>query len=172
MLYGHVETLQQRVDHLLALRQLQDETGGFQAMVPLRFHPRNTMLSHLRPATGGESLKVHAVARLLLDNVPNIKAFWIMQGVEVSQALLHAGVNDLDGTVSEERITHMAGARTPQGLSVARLHALIEEAGQRPVERDSRYRAVRRQGSDWSTAGALPEAACASAGACAHHVAP
>lgn len=160
MLYGHVETHAHRVEHLLQLRALQDETKGFQAFIPLRFHPANTQLDHLPIASGAESIKVHAVGRLLLDNIENIKAFWIMQGVMLSQVLLGAGVNDVDGTVIEERITHMAGATTPQGLTVGRLQALIREAGRIPVERDTLYRAVKRDGRDWTrTAGELPAGA-------------
>lgn len=153
LLYGHVETAEHRVDHMLLLRELQDETGGFQAFIPLRFHPENTQLSHLPITRGVESVKVHAIGRLMLDNISNIKAFWIMQGVEMSQYLLRAGVNDLDGTVLEERITHMAGARTPQGLTSKRLRMLIREAGRVPIERDTLYRAVKRDadGFAWST---------------------
>ena len=141
---------------MLQLRELQDETGGFQAFIPLRFHPENTQLSHLPITRGAESVKVHAIGRLMLDNISNIKAFWIMQGVEMSQYLLRAGVNDIDGTVLEERITHMAGARTPQGLTSKRLRMLIREAGRVPVERDTLYRAVKRDADGARRASSLP----------------
>ena len=150
MLYGHIETAEHRVDHMLQLRELQDETGGFQAFIPLRFHPENTKLDHLTIATAHESILTHAIGRLLLDNIPNIKSFWIMQGVLLSQVLLGAGVNDIDGTVLEERITHMAGATTPQGLTTTRLKALIQEAGRTPTERDTLYSLIDRTPTSWT----------------------
>ncbi len=142
MLYGHVETSSERVDHLLALRALQDETGGFQAFIPLPFHPRNTRLSHMRRPTAVEKLKVLAVSRLMLDNVPHIKAYWVMHGVKVAQLALLFGADDLDGTVAEEKITYSAGAETVQSLSRDELCDLIRSAGRVPVERDSLYRLV------------------------------
>jgi aminodeoxyfutalosine synthase len=162
MLYGHVEQPHHRIDHMLKLRRLQDETRGLQAFIPLRFHPQNTQLADLPIAGGVESAIVHAVARLMLDNIPNIKSFWIMQGVELSQFMLRAGVNDIDGTVVEERITHMAGATTPLGLTTARLQMLIREAGRIPIERDTLYRAVKRDpdGFAWTVSDdLLPQAA-------------
>ena len=213
MLYGHLENAAQRIDHLLQLRQLQDETGGFQAFVPLAFHPENTRLaehwrSHQPPpgctgqeldrvqgsgfgvqdsaaGTGGVSgtqrlsqhwqsqwhtadwqsqwhsemhrasplvdLRVIAVGRLLLDNFQHIKAYWISLGVGVAQTALAYGADDLDGTVRYERIHHAAGSRTPEALTVDELRRLIAETGREPVERDSLYRRVTRNGRDWQT---------------------
>ncbi|MFP3868823.1 MAG: aminofutalosine synthase MqnE [Desulfobacteraceae bacterium] len=142
MLYGHIETIEERVDHLLRLRAAQDESGGFLAFIPLAFHPRNTQLEHLNDTTGFDDLKNLAVARLLLDNFPHIKAFWIMIGPKIAQLSLSFGVNDIDGTVIEERITHMAGAQTAQGLTRAELLHLIREAGREPIERDTLYNAI------------------------------
>ncbi len=144
MLYGHVEGPEHRVDHVLRLRALQDETHGFQAFIPLAFHPANTQLSHLPPPSGRLDLRVTAVSRLLLDNVPHLKAYWIMLGEKTAQVALSFGANDFDGTVVEEKIVHMAGAESPQELTVARLRFLIREAGKTPVERDTLYRVVER----------------------------
>ncbi len=143
MLYGHVETAGERIDHLIRLRQLQDETGGFGSFIPLTFHPANTGLAHLPGSTGIEDLKMLAVSRLMLDNFVNIKAFWIMLGIKVAQISLFFGVNDIDGTVVEEKITHAAGARTGQALSRNELVGLIRAAGRIPVERDTLYNVVR-----------------------------
>ncbi len=145
MLYGHLETPAERVDHLLRLRAAQDDTGGFLAFIPLAFHPQNTGLSDLTGPSGIDDLKTLAVSRLLLDNLPHIKAFWVMLGPKLAQLSLRFGVDDVDGTVMEERITHMAGAQTPQGLTRKQLRALIEEAGCRPVERDTLYAVVSSQ---------------------------
>jgi aminodeoxyfutalosine synthase len=142
MLYGHMETLEERVDHLVRLREAQDDTGGFQAFIPLAFHPQNTGLSDMDGPSAIDDLKTLAVSRLMLDNFPHIKAFWVMLGPKMSQISLCFGVDDVDGTVMEERITHMAGATTPQGLTRAQLRALIREAGCEPVERDTLYRTV------------------------------
>lgn len=142
MLYGHLETLEERVEHLLRLREAQDETGGFLTFIPLAFHPRNTRLEHLRETTGFDDLKNLAVARLLLDNFPHIKAFWVMIGPKMAQLSLAFGADDIDGTVMEERITHMAGAQTPQGLTRAQLLQMIREAGCEPVERDTLYNVI------------------------------
>ena len=142
MLYGHLETLAERVDHLIRLRQAQDETHGFLAFIPLAFHPQNTGLSELSGPSAIDDLKTLAVSRLLLDNIPHLKAFWVMLGPKLAQISLCFGVDDVDGTVMEERITHMAGAQTPQGLTRAQLRALIREAGCEPVERDTLYRVV------------------------------
>ncbi|RLA89242.1 MAG: aminofutalosine synthase MqnE [Deltaproteobacteria bacterium] len=142
MLYGHIETMAERVEHLLRLRAAQDETGGFLAFIPLAFHPRNTKLEHLNDTTGFDDLKNLAVARLILDNFPHIKAFWIMIGPKIAQLSLSFGVNDIDGTVMEERITHMAGAQTAQALTRKELLHLIREAGREPLERDTLYNVV------------------------------
>jgi aminodeoxyfutalosine synthase len=142
MLYGHLETVPERVDHLLRLREAQDDTGGFVTFIPLAFHPKNTRLPELPETTGIDDLKNLAVARLLLDNFPHIKAFWIMIGPKLAQLSLAFGADDIDGTVIEERITHMAGAQTPQGLTRAQLLHLIREAGCEPVERDTLYNVI------------------------------
>jgi aminodeoxyfutalosine synthase len=144
MLYGHVEEAEHRVDHLLRLRALQDETGGFQALIPLAFHPENTALSHLPGPTVRLDLRVTAVSRLLLDNVPHVKAYWIMLGPKTAQIALSFGADDLDGTVVEERIVHMAGATSPEELPVDELRRLIQDAGRIPAERDTLYRRVER----------------------------
>jgi len=142
MLYGHVETLEERVEHLVRLREAQDKTGGFLAFIPLAFHPANTGLSDLTGPSAIDDLKTLAVSRLLLDNFPHIKAFWVMLGPKLAQISLCFGVDDVDGTVMEERITHMAGAQTPQCLTRSQLRALIREAGCEPVERDTLYRVI------------------------------
>jgi len=142
MLYGHVERPEERVDHLLALRELQDETGGFQCFIPLAFHPANTGLDHLPPTGGILDLQTIALARLLLDNIPHVKAYWIMLGEKIAQVAQHFGANDLDGTVVDERITYAAGGTAGKGLSRRRLEHLIREAGRTPVLRDTLYRPV------------------------------
>ena len=144
MLYGHIENVEQRIDHLARLRDLQDETGGFQAFVPLKFHPENTALSYVKSASALEDLRVTAVSRLMLDNFDHIKAYWISLGVGTAQTALAYGADDLDGTVRRERIHHDAGAQSPEELTVDQLRELIAEAGREPVERDSIYRRVRR----------------------------
>ncbi|RKY28761.1 MAG: aminofutalosine synthase MqnE [Planctomycetota bacterium] len=141
MLYGHVETPEEKIEHLIKLRELQDETGGFMSFIPLAFHPRNTGISRRFGTTGIEDLKHLAIARLMLDNFDHIKAFWIMLGLKLSQVSLSFGVDDIDGTVVEEKITHMAGAETPRGVSVEELRGLIREAGRTPVRRDTLYNA-------------------------------
>lgn len=151
MLYGHIEEPYHRVDHLLRLRQLQDETGGFQTFIPLAFHPANTGLSHIPKSTGLMDLRTMAISRLMLDNVPHIKAYWIMLGVGTAQVALSYGADDLDGTVRHELIYHDAGAETPEILSVDQIRRLIEEAGREPVERDTLYRRVEREGAQWQT---------------------
>ncbi len=140
MLYGHVETPEERVDHLLALRELQDETGGFQCFIPLAFHPANTRLAHLPPTTGRLDLSVIALSRLVLDNVPHVKAYWIMLGEKIAQVAQHFGADDLDGTVVDERITRAAGGTAGRGMARERLERLIREAGRVPVLRDTLYR--------------------------------
>ncbi len=142
MLFGSIETVEERVDHMLRLRALQDETGGFQTFIPLRFHHENNRLERLREPTAFDSLRTYAVSRLLLDNIDHIKAYWVMLGVELAQLTLGWGVDDIDGTVREERIYHMAGARTPQTLGRADLVQLIRAAGRVPVERDTLYHVV------------------------------
>ena len=142
MLYGHIETLEERVDHLIRLRELQDETGGIQAFIPLTFHPDNTPMRKLRKPTAAEDLRVLAVSRLLLDNVPHIKAYWIMISAEVAQVALSFGADDVDGTVVEEHIYHDAGAETPDEMTVRQLVKLIVEAGREPIERDALYRTL------------------------------
>jgi aminodeoxyfutalosine synthase len=139
MLYGHVETYEERVDHLLALRDLQDETRGFMTFIPLAFHSANTPLDYLPETTGFDDLKNIAVARLLLDNFPHIKSYWIMIGTKMAQMALRFGADDIDGTVVEEKITHAAGASTPQALSRGELVRMIREVGCVPVERDTLY---------------------------------
>lgn len=139
MLFGMIETLEERLDHMIQLRELQDETGGFQTFIPLKFHNEHNRLNGLYEATGIEVLRTFAVARLMLDNIPHLKAYWPMLGVQVAQTSLGWGVDDLDGTVREERIYHMAGAKTPQALGRADLVAMIEDARRVPIERDTLY---------------------------------
>ncbi len=155
MLYGHLENAFHRVDHLVRLRELQDETGGFQTFIPLAFHPDNTGLSHIKKASGIDDLRTMAVARLMLDNFDHIKAYWIMLGIGTAQTALAYGADDLDGTVRHELIYHDAGATTPEVLSVEDIRRLITEAGREPIERDTLYHRVVREGSQWRTANAL-----------------
>jgi aminodeoxyfutalosine synthase len=142
MLYGHVESLESRVDHMRRLRELQDRTGGFQAFIPLAFHPKNTEIAK-GYTTGVEDLLALAVGRLYLDNFPHVKSFWIMVGPKLAQVSLHFGVDDIDGTVVEEKITHAAGAQAGQEMSVSDLVTMIRQAGRVPVERDTLYNVVR-----------------------------
>jgi aminodeoxyfutalosine synthase len=142
MLYGHIETREERVDHMLRARAVQDKTGGFQAFIPLAFHPDNNQMRKLPAPSATETLRVHAVSRLMLDNIPHVKAFWIATGVEVAQIALWFGVDDLDGTVQEEKIYHMAGARTPEALTTGAIRRLIRVAGREPIERDTLYNVV------------------------------
>ncbi|MFZ5634133.1 MAG: aminofutalosine synthase MqnE [Bacillota bacterium] len=145
ILYGHVETPAERIDHLLRLRDLQDRTGGFLAFIPLAFHPKNTRLEHpgRSGTTGYDDLKMLAVSRLMLDNFNHIKAFWIMIGPKIAQVSLSFGVNDLDGTVEEEKIVHDAGAETDQRLPRDEIVRMIKAAGKIPVERDTLYNIIR-----------------------------
>lgn len=143
MLYGHIESLEERVDHMVRLREQQDKSGGFLAFIPLSFHPANTELSNLPGTSGFDDIKTAAIGRLMLDNIPHIKAFWIMLGVKAAQLSTAFGVDDLDGTVVEEHITHMAGATTPEALSRDDLVRMIEETGHTPVERDTLYNVIR-----------------------------
>lgn len=142
MLFGSIETVEERVDHMLRLRGLQDETGGFQTFIPLRFHHENNRLERLKEPTGYESLRTYAVSRLLLDNFDHIKAYWVMLGIKLAQVSLAFGVDDLDGTIREERIYHMAGATTPQEMGRRSLVELIRAADRIPVERDTLYNIV------------------------------
>jgi aminodeoxyfutalosine synthase len=144
MLYGHIETEEDRVDHLVRLRTVQEETGGFVTFIPLAFHPDNTALEHIPRTSGFDDLKNIAVSRLMLDNIPHIKAYWVMMTPRIAQVALRFGADDLDGTVVEEKIYHDAGATTSQSLRRGELLRLIREAGREPVERDTRYRPVER----------------------------
>ena len=150
MLYGHIEQARHRIDHLIRLRTLQDETWGFQTFIPLAFHPENTELSTLKKADGVFDLRMVALSRLMLDNFDHIKAYWIMLGQQTAQLALSYGADDVDGTVVHELIYHDAGAKTPEGMTVEQLHRLIHEAGRIPVERDTLYRKVIRTGRDWT----------------------
>lgn len=142
MLHGHYETPAHRVEHLFKLRELQDETGGFLAFIPLSYHPDGNTLKVDRAPSGLAELREFAVARLMLDNFPHVKAYWVTTGLGVAQLALRFGATDLDGTVLKERIYHMAGSQTPQGLTVEELERRIREAGCEPVERDHLYRTV------------------------------
>ena len=142
LLYGHIESVEDRVNHMVTLRQAQDETGGFQAFIPLAFHPENTELAHLPGTTGYLDLRTIAVSRLMLDNIPHIKAYWVMLGTKVAQLAQSFGANDLDGTVTEETIVKMAGGKTRGELSTEEIIHLIHDAGFDAVERDSVYNVV------------------------------
>jgi aminodeoxyfutalosine synthase len=155
MLYGHIEQPYHRIDHLIRLRELQDQTGGFQTFMPLAFHPDNTGLSHIKKPNALVDLRTIAVARLMLDNIPHIKAYWIMLGVGTAQIALAYGADDIDGTVRHELIYHDAGADTPEIMSVEQLRRFIEEAGREPVERDTLYHRVQRDGAAWRTGEAI-----------------
>jgi aminodeoxyfutalosine synthase len=146
MLYGHVETYEERVDHLLRLRELQDETGGFLAFIPLAFHPENTVFERRGWAhtAGSDDLKMIAVSRLLLDNVENVKAYWIMMGMPLAAVALHFGANDVQGTVVREEIFHAAGAKTETEQKIEELVRFVQEAGRIPVQRDTLYNELRR----------------------------
>jgi aminodeoxyfutalosine synthase len=142
MLYGHIETLEQRVDHLRQLRELQDETRGFTGFVPFAFEPQTTILAHIKPASAFDQLRNLAVGRIYLDNIYHLTAYWVSMGLPLAQVSLSYGVDDLHGTIMEEKIFHMAGATTPQELTVATLEHAIREAGREPVQRDSYYRHI------------------------------
>jgi aminodeoxyfutalosine synthase len=143
MLYGHIESIEDRVDHLIRLRQLQDETGGFVTYIPLAFQPWEAPAMKLPETTGFEDLKAIAVGRLMLDNFPHIKSYWIMIGPRLAQVGLSFGADDIDGTVTEEKIAHDAGAPTAQSMTVHQLCRLIREAGRRPIERDTVFNVVK-----------------------------
>ncbi|MAB80065.1 MAG: aminofutalosine synthase MqnE [Planctomycetes bacterium] len=142
MLHGHIETIEERVDHLDRLRRQQDETGGFQSYIPLSFHPENNEWSHLPGPSALDELRELAVGRLMLDNIPHIKGYWIMLGIPIAQLGLSFGADDVDGTVVEEKIYHDAGAHTPQRVQREDLLGWIRDAGRVPVERDTLYRVV------------------------------
>jgi aminodeoxyfutalosine synthase len=152
MLYGHIENDEDRVDHILRLRAVQDETGGFQTFIPLSFHPENTALGHLPRSSGMTDLRQIAVGRLLLDNFAHVKSYWQMVSPQMAQLALRFGADDIDGTVIEEKIYHDAGAKTPQGLRRRDLERLITEAGRVPFERDTLYRAVMRSEDSFTVA--------------------
>jgi aminodeoxyfutalosine synthase len=153
MLYGHIEKAKHRIDHLIRLRELQDETGGFQTFIPLAFHPDNSRMDEIPKASGVMDLKTMAISRLMLDNFPHIKAYWVMLGIKTAQIALTFGADDLDGTVVHETIYHEAGAETPQEMSIAEIRRLIEEAGRVPIERDTLYHRIERNGPTWRSTG-------------------
>jgi aminodeoxyfutalosine synthase len=143
MLFGHLETFDDRIDHMSRLRDLQDRTGGFQAFIPLAFQPDNTRVPGAKGVSGIDALKTLAISRLYLDNFQHIKAYWVMLGLKIAQVSLAFGVNDLDGTVVEEQIGHDAGAESPQSLSLNQLTAMIRKAGKEPIERNTLYEELR-----------------------------
>lgn len=143
MLFGHVESVEDRIDHLLTLRELQDSDPGFQAFIPLPFLPENTSLAHLKRTSAVDDIKTLAISRLMLDNIEHIKAFWVMLGIDIAQIAFYFGADDLDGTVYEERIMHAAGARTSTAITQEDIIRLIKEAGFVPVERDTLYNVLR-----------------------------
>jgi len=151
MLYGHIDRAEHRIDHMVRLRELQDETGGFQTFIPLAFHPDNSRMDEIPKPSGVTDLKTMAISRLMLDNFPHIKAYWVMLGIKTAQVALAFGADDLDGTIVHETIYHEAGAETPQEMSVAEIRRLIVEAGRVPVERDTLYHRVERVGDHWSS---------------------
>ncbi len=145
MLYGHIETIEERVDHLVKLREGQDKSGGFLTFIPLAFHPENTKMHKLPQATGFDDLKNIAISRLMLDNFDHIKAYWVMLSTKIAQIALSFGADDIDGSVVEERIYHMAGADTAQMMTRKQLRNLISECGLDPVERDALYHVIQRE---------------------------
>jgi aminodeoxyfutalosine synthase len=161
MLYGHIETLANRVDHLRQLRELQDETGGFTGFVPFAFEPQTTILSHIKSASAIEQLRNLAVSRIYLDNIDHLTAYWVSMGLPLAQVALNYGVDDLHGTILEEKIFHMAGATTPQQQTVAALEQAIREAGREPVQRDSHYRHLKPSEERATKVRAQAELACA-----------
>ncbi|MBV9490761.1 MAG: aminofutalosine synthase MqnE [Verrucomicrobia bacterium] len=158
MLFGHIETLEQRVDHLRHLRELQDETGGFTGFVPFAFVPQTTELAHIKPATAFDQLRTLAVSRIYLDNFDHLTGYWIAMSLPLAQVSLSYGVDDLHGTLMEEKIFHMAGALTPQEQTVASLERTIREAGREPMQRDSYYRPLRSTGTASGQSGQLASA--------------
>lgn len=150
MLYGHIDKPLHRIDHLIRLRELQDETGGFQTFIPLAFHPDNSRMDDIPKPSGFMDLKTMAISRLMLDNIPHIKAYWVMLGMKTAQVALSFGADDIDGTVVHEKIYHEAGSESPQEMCVADLERLIREAGRVPVERDTLYHRIERKDGKWS----------------------
>ena len=148
MLYGHVENFEHRIDHLNRLRELQDNTNGFLAFIPLSFHAKNTSIKKFPYTTGIDDLKTIAISRIFLDNIKNIKAYWVMLTEKLAQVALNFGANDLDGTVVKEKITHFADALSKEGLSVSEIIYLIKNAGKIPVERDSFYNELKVYNED------------------------
>jgi aminodeoxyfutalosine synthase len=146
LLYGHVETYEERIEHMLLLRAQQDATGGFLSFIPLAFHPENTVFERrgFRHTTGADDLKMLAVGRLMLDNIPNIKAYWIMMGLPMAQLALHFGANDVQGTVVREKIFQAAGATSGTEQKIPELVRFIKDAGRIPVQRDTLYNELRR----------------------------
>ena len=145
IMYGHVETIEERLQHLITIREIQDETGGFQAFMLFPFHPAHTKLGeeyHLQRVGAWEDMKMMALSRLILDNIDHVKAFWIMLTMPVAQLALGFGADDLDGTIGEEKIIHAAGARTKTGITRTQLEKIIREAGYEPVERDTFYQPI------------------------------
>jgi len=161
MLYGHIDKAHHRIDHLIRLRELQDETGGFQTFIPLAFHPDNSRMDEIPKPSGVMDLKTMAISRLMLDNFPHIKAYWVMLGVKTAQVALAFGADDIDGTIVHETIYHEAGAETPQEITVNEIRRLIAEAGRIPVERDTLYHKVDRDGTTWTSGEAIKVAALA-----------
>ena len=161
MLYGHIDQAHHRIDHLVRLRELQDETGGFQTFIPLAFHPDNSRMDEIPKPSGVMDLKTMAISRLMLDNFPHIKAYWVMLGIKTAQVALSFGADDLDGTIVHETIYHAAGAETPQEITVNEIRRLITEAGRIPVERDTLYHKVDRDGAHWTSGEAIRVAALA-----------
>jgi aminodeoxyfutalosine synthase len=149
MLYGHIDKALHRIDHLIRLRELQDETGGFQTFIPLAFHPDNSRMDEIPKPSGFMDLKTMAISRLMLDNIPHIKAYWVMLGMKTAQVALSFGADDIDGTVVHEKIYHEAGSDSPQEMCVADLERLIREAGRVPVERDTLYHRIERGEGGW-----------------------
>ncbi|HEX8199833.1 MAG TPA: aminofutalosine synthase MqnE [Isosphaeraceae bacterium] len=164
MLYGHIEGPVHRIDHLVRLRALQDETGGFQTFIPLAFHPENSRMDDIPKPSAVRDLKTMAISRLMLDNFPHVKAYWVMLGIKTAQVALAFGADDIDGTVVHETIYHEAGAETPQEISVAEIRRLIAEAGRTPVERDTLYHRVERDGARWASREHIDVPALAGAG--------
>jgi aminodeoxyfutalosine synthase len=142
MLFGHIEEPRHWVDHLVQLREQQDRTGGFQCFIPLAFHPKDTKFAHLPGPDMATKLKCVAISRLMLDNVPHIKAYWVMLGREIAQVALRFGANDLDGTVIDERVTFAAGGTAGKGMTVTDIRKFIERAGLKPVLRDTLYNSL------------------------------
>src|SRR4051794_17685978 len=163
MLYGHIDRAGHRIDHLVRLRELQDETGGFQTFIPLAFHPDNSRMDEIPKPSGVMDLKTMAISRLMLDNFPHIKAYWVMLGIKTAQVALSFGADDIDGTVVHEKIYHEAGAETPQEVTAYEIRRLITEAGRIPVERDTLYHRVERDGVRWASREPITVGALAAA---------